>query len=53
MAGLQIEAADPGLKLHPSAGFTAAWSSFTFGYAIYQMDHNLGPRHFITLYWDY
>lgn len=53
LGGLQIEPADPSIKIHPSAGFTAAWTSFTLGYAIYQMDHNLGPRHFVTLYWSY
>ena len=53
MAGIQVEATDPSTTIHPSAGFTAAWTGFTFGYTIYQMDHNLGPRHFITLYWNY
>jgi len=54
MAGLQVEAfSEPSTIVHPSAGFTADWSSFTLGYSIYQIDHNLGPRHFITLYWNY
>ncbi|MCF6238304.1 MAG: hypothetical protein L3J79_05760 [Candidatus Marinimicrobia bacterium] len=53
IAGMQIEATDPEPTIHPSAGFTADWTSFTFGYSIYQLDHNLGPRHFITLYWNY
>jgi len=53
LAGFQLEPAEPTLKIHPSAGFTAAWNSFTFGSAIYQLDHNLGPRHFISLYWNY
>lgn len=53
MAGLQVEATEPSISIHPSIGFTAAWTSFTFGYTIYQADHNLGPRHFVTLYWNY
>ena len=53
LGGLQLESADPEMKLHPSAGFSAAWTTFRMGYAIYQMDHNLGPRHFISLYWNY
>jgi len=51
--GLQVETAEPAIQLHPSAGFTLAWTSFELGYTIYQFDHNLGPRHFITLYWNY
>jgi len=53
MAGIQVESTDPSATVHPSAGFTASWTNFTLGYAIYQMDHTLGPRQFITLYWDY
>jgi len=53
MGGFQLEAADPDLRIHPSAGFTAAWSNFTFGYAIYQLNHTLGARHFISLFWNY
>ncbi len=53
LGGIQIEPADPSINFHPSGGFTAAWTNFTLGYTIYQMDHNLGPRHFITLYWSY
>lgn len=53
MGGVQIEPADPDLRIHPSAGFTADWSSFTLGYSIYQLNHTLGARHFITLFWNY
>lgn len=53
MGGLQVESADSEMRLHPSAGFSAKWTSFTLGYSIYQMNHNLGPRHFISLFWNY
>ncbi len=53
LGGLQIEPADPDLRIHPSAGFTADWSNFTFGYSIYQLNHTLGARHFISLFWNY
>ncbi len=53
MTGVQIESTDPSVTVHPSAGFTTAWTNFTLGYSIYQMDHTLGPRQYITLYWDY
>jgi|FLOH01.1.fsa_nt_gi hypothetical protein len=53
LGGLQVEAADSETRLHPSAGFTTVWTSFRIGYAIYQMDNNLGPRHYISLYWNY
>lgn len=53
MGGFQLEPADPDLRIHPSAGFTADWSNFTLGYSIYQLNHTLGARHFISLYWNY
>ncbi len=53
IAGLQVISAEPDVEFHPSIGFTADWDSFTIGYAIYQVDHNLGPRHFVSLYWNY
>ncbi|NQV14719.1 hypothetical protein HQ531_04610 [bacterium] len=53
LGGLQIEMADPSVRIHPSAGFTSAWNSFSLGYGIYQIDHRLGLRHFVTLYWSY
>jgi hypothetical protein len=53
MGGIQLESADPDLRLHPSAGFTADWSNFTLGYSIYQLNHTLGARHFISLFWNY
>ncbi len=53
MAGIQIESADPDLRVYPSAGFTADWSNFSLGYCIYQMNHTLGARHFISLFWNY
>ena len=53
MGGLQVESADPDLRFHPSAGFTADWSNFTLGYSIYQLNHTLGARHFISLFWNY
>ncbi len=53
MSGIQIEAADSEMRIHPSAGFTAGWTNFTLGYSIYQMNHKLGPRHFFSLFWNY
>lgn len=53
MGGFQVEAADPDVRIHPSAGFTADWSNFTLGYSIYQLNHTLGARHFISLFWNY
>ena len=53
MGGIQIEPADPDLRIHPSAGFTTDWSNFSLGYSIYQMNHTLGARHFISLFWNY
>ena len=53
MGGLQVEASEPDMRVLPSAGFSAAWSSFTLGYSIYHINHNLGPRHFISLFWSY
>ncbi|MBC8377240.1 MAG: hypothetical protein H8E26_14440 [FCB group bacterium] len=53
MGGFQIEAADPDPRIYPSAGFTADWSNFTLGYSIYQMNHTLDARHFISLFWNY
>lgn len=53
MGGIQIESADPDIRIHPSAGFTADWSNFTFGYSMYQLNHTLGARHFISLFWNY
>ncbi|MCF7826897.1 MAG: hypothetical protein K9M55_08390 [Candidatus Marinimicrobia bacterium] len=53
MGGIQIESADPDLRVYPSGGFTMEWSTFTLGYSIYQMNHSLGPRHFISLFWNY
>lgn len=53
MAGFQLESADPDIRLHPSAGFGMAWSNFTLGYSMYQIGHGLGPRHFISLLWNY
>jgi len=53
MGGIQIESADPDPRVYPSGGFTMEWSTFTLGYSIYQMNHNLGPRHFISLFWNY
>jgi len=53
MGGFQIEPADPDLRIHPSAGFTADWANFTLGYSIYQLNHALGARHFISLFWNY
>jgi len=53
MGGIQLESADPDMRVHPSAGFTADWSNFTLGYSIYQMNHTLGARHFISLFWNY
>lgn len=53
MGGMQIESADPDVQFHPSAGFTANWSNFTLGYSLYQLTHSLGPRHFISLFWNY
>ncbi|MBT3253396.1 MAG: hypothetical protein HN995_13945 [Candidatus Marinimicrobia bacterium] len=53
MGGIQIEPADPDLRMYPSAGFTADWSNFVLGYSIYQINHTLGTRHFISLFWNY
>ena len=53
MGGMQIEFADPSLRLHPSMGFSASWANFTLGYTNYQMSHRLGPRHYLSLYWSY
>lgn len=51
--GLQLESSEPSMKIHPSTGFTIAWTNFELGYTIYQLDHNLGPRHYFSLYWTY
>jgi len=53
LGGIQLESADSETRVHPSAGFSAVWTTFRLGYAIYQMDHKLGPRHFISLHWNY
>jgi len=52
-AGVQLELSEFQTKIHPSSGFTLEWTNFELGYAIYQLDHNLGPRHFISLFWNY
>ncbi len=53
MGGFQLESADPDMRIYSSAGFTAEWSNFTLGYSIYQLNHTLGARHFISLFWNY
>ncbi len=53
MGGIQVESADPDLRIYPSAGFLMDWSTFTLGYSIYQLNHTLGARHFISLFWNY
>lgn len=53
MGGIQIESADSDMRIHPSAGFTADWSNFTLGYSMHQLNHTLGARHFISLFWNY
>lgn len=52
-AGTQLEFSDPQIKIHPSTGFRLALTNFELGYTIYQLDHNLGPRHYFSLYWAY
>ena len=53
LGSIQLEPADPDLRIHTSFGFTADWDNFILGYSLYQFDHSLGPRHFISLYWKY
>lgn len=53
LGGLQLEMAEPSSKIHPSLGFASTWTTFTLSYSIYQIDHALGFRHFVTLYWSY
>jgi len=53
MGGLQVELADPSVRMHPSLGFSVDWTNFTLGYTNYQMNHRLGSRHFFSLYWRY
>lgn len=53
LGGLQVETAENETLFHPSAGFTALYSNFTLGYSMYQINHALGARHFITLFWNY
>lgn len=53
IGGVQMENADPSIRIHPSIGFTASWTNFSLGYTNYQMCHRLGSRHFLSLYWSY
>lgn len=53
IGGVQMENAEPSIRLHPSIGFTASWTNFRLGYTNYQLSHKLGSRHFLSLYWRY
>ena len=53
LGGMQIELAEPSMRIHPSLGLSVSRENFTVAYTNYQMSHRLGSRHFLSLYWRY
>ncbi len=53
LSSVQIASAGEDISILPSAGFVANWDNFKLGYSLYQLTHTLGPRHFISIYWNY
>ncbi|MCF7801626.1 MAG: hypothetical protein K9N34_06370 [Candidatus Marinimicrobia bacterium] len=49
--GRDVDAA--GGDFYPSAGFEMDFQTFTLGYALYQINHVLGPRQYISLAWRF
>lgn len=54
-SGLQMgrDVDGAGIDFHPSAGFELDLQTFTLGYALYQLNHVLSPRQYISLAWRF
>lgn len=42
-----------GTHFYPSAGFEIDWQTFTIGYSLYQLNHPVSPRQYLSLAWRF
>ncbi len=54
-AGLQVgnDYANSNLRTYGSAGLEIDWQTFSLGIAMYQINHPLAPRQYVTLSWRF